>query len=382
MAKIKSKKYQGVYYTDLKNGDRSFYITYRDHEGKQKTVSIGKKSGGITEKFAFNERLKIQNQIQFGDDPNIKVRNKRKLKNVISFDMLATKYFENKALDIEPRSLVDIKSKYKNHIAPYIADMDIETIEKSHIEQIKRDKRKESASDPKKVLAPKTLNMVIYLITSIYNFAIAEKLYKGENIGSKIKNLKVDNERDRYLTLEEIDLLLNEVKHNYTLYTFCILSLITGGRVSTIVNIRKRDIDFKGRKIKLKDIKNNSTYYGFIKEKYFKYLDNTYNKSSIDGSHYLVDIVGDSDLYRIKNIQRQLKPIFDRLFNQGLDSNDLKNRVVTHTLRHTFASQLAIHNTPIFTIQKLMNHKDIKQTLRYAKLQHDSGLEFLNKIDF
>ena len=44
-----------------------------------------------------------------------------------------------------------------------------------------------------------------------------------------------------------------------------------------------------------------------------------------------------------------------------------------HTLRHTFASHLAINGTPIFTIQKLMNHKDIKMTLRYAKLSPDSG---------
>ena len=63
------------------------------------------------------------------------------------------------------------------------------------------------------------------------------------------------------------------------------------------------------------------------------------------------------------------------LFNQEIDVNDRKNRVVFHTLRHTFASHLAINGTPIFTIQKLMNHKDIKMTLRYAKLSPDSGRE-------
>ncbi|MEA3371460.1 MAG: tyrosine-type recombinase/integrase [Campylobacterota bacterium] len=37
-----------------------------------------------------------------------------------------------------------------------------------------------------------------------------------------------------------------------------------------------------------------------------------------------------------------------------------------HSLRHTFASQLAIANVPILQIQKLLNHKDISNTLRYA----------------
>ena len=62
-----------------------------------------------------------------------------------------------------------------------------------------------------------------------------------------------------------------------------------------------------------------------------------------------------------------------KYFNVGLANDDRKNRVVTHTLRHTFASHLAIKGTPIYTIQKLMNHKDIKMTLRYAKLSPDSG---------
>lgn len=39
---------------------------------------------------------------------------------------------------------------------------------------------------------------------------------------------------------------------------------------------------------------------------------------------------------------------------------------------HTFASYLAINGTPIFTIKELMNHKDIEQTMRYAKLSPDS----------
>jgi len=54
--------------------------------------------------------------------------------------------------------------------------------------------------------------------------------------------------------------------------------------------------------------------------------------------------------------------------------------VVIHTLRHTFASQLAINGTPIFTIQKLMNHSNINMTLRYAKLSPDSGRDFVNDL--
>ena len=70
----------------------------------------------------------------------------------------------------------------------------------------------------------------------------------------------------------------------------------------------------------------------------------------------------------------------NKLFNEGLDKKDSKNRVVIHSLRHTFASQLAISGTPIFTIQKLMNHADIKQTMRYAKLAPDSGKDYIQRL--
>jgi site-specific recombinase XerD len=70
----------------------------------------------------------------------------------------------------------------------------------------------------------------------------------------------------------------------------------------------------------------------------------------------------------------------DELFNKGLDKMDSKNRVVIHTFRHTFASHLAINGTPIYTIQKLMNHKDITMTMRYAKLAPDSGKKFVNEL--
>ena len=73
--------------------------------------------------------------------------------------------------------------------------------------------------------------------------------------------------------------------------------------------------------------------------------------------------------------------VADRLFNIGLETNDSKHRVVFHTLRHTFASWLAIEGTPIYTIQKLMGHKDISQTMRYAKLSHDVATEAVRSLE-
>ena len=61
-------------------------------------------------------------------------------------------------------------------------------------------------------------------------------------------------------------------------------------------------------------------------------------------------------------------------------NDDFANRVVIHTLRHTFASHLAIKGTPILTIKKLMNHSDINHTLRYAKLGSNSGKDMVKSF--
>ena len=57
------------------------------------------------------------------------------------------------------------------------------------------------------------------------------------------------------------------------------------------------------------------------------------------------------------------------------------DRVYFHTFRHTFASLLAIKGTPIYTIMKLMDHADINQTIRYAKLSPDSGKDNVFGLD-
>ena len=97
-------------------------------------------------------------------------------------------------------------------------------------------------------------------------------------------------------------------------------------------------------------------------------------------SYYLVNSSAE-ELSR-NSINKVLQPIFDKLFNQGLKVEDSKRRVVIHTLRHTFASQLAIQGTPIYTIMKLMDHADISQTIRYAKLSPAPPVEISCTVSF
>ena len=147
------------------------------------------------------------------------------------------------------------------------------------------------------------------------------------------------------------------------------IALTTGARLSSICTLKKKDISLSSKVINLRDDKNNETYKGFLSTK-------------VEPLLQLEQLQPNDSIFtkQQRTIQRKLQSILNRLFNQELARDDRKNRVVIHTLRHTFASHLAINGTPIFTIQKLMNHKDITHTIRYAKLAPDSGRDMVEGI--
>lgn len=60
-------------------------------------------------------------------------------------------------------------------------------------------------------------------------------------------------------------------------------------------------------------------------------------------------------------------------FNDGI--TDARQKVSFHTLRHTFASWLAIQGTPILAIKELMGHHSLAMTERYSHLIPDMKRE-------
>jgi len=51
---------------------------------------------------------------------------------------------------------------------------------------------------------------------------------------------------------------------------------------------------------------------------------------------------------------------------------DTRQRVVFHSLRHTFASWLVQRGEPLYTVAKLMGHTTLEMTQRYSHLAPDS----------
>ena len=352
---------EGIFYKSIinENGkevDKAYIIRYREND-TDKLKTIGKYSQGIRINYCKQIRNEILMKLRLGEEPPAVA--KKKKKDSTKLDDFAEIYFKEK--EFEVKDIEKIRKSYINHIKPFIGHRAVDEITSDDIKEIQQIKRK--------VLAERTINALIQIIGAIYNVAIQKEIFKGNNpVNKSVKRVNVDNKRERYLTLEEINLLLNEVKHEEYLYIFVQLALQTGGRLGTILSITKKDIKLESNTVQLKDHKNNSTYLGFFNDE-LKYLLQRRIKN-LNANDFIINR-GE------QVIKDRLTKIYNRYFNVGLANDDRKNRVVTHTLRHTFASHLAIKGTPIYTIQKLMNHKDITMTLRYAKLAPDSGKEMV-----
>lgn len=369
MAKfINSKKYEGVQYYIKADGTKSYYVRYKDEENRLKRVKIGDEDDGTTEVYCKNKRIEILNAQNKGEQPPKIVKNHRK--KIITLDDVADKYFSSKD---NSTSTHERLSKYNKHLSPELGKCSITNIKKSHLEEL----QKNIIQDKK--LSEKTANMLIELFSTIFNFGFNAELYEAVNPAKKVKRYKIKNSRERFLRKPEIDELYKEVikydseKNNGgVLELFVKLALTTGARVKGILNIQKRDIDLQNDIIRITDFKRGGIIYSSYVTDTTRLLLESHLKE-LKFNDYVVSFNHDGKQINIRQLQTRLKPILDKLFNEGVDVKDRINRIVIHSLRHTFASQLAIADVSIRKIQELMNHSDIMQTMKYAKVRDDEN---------
>ena len=362
-------KQKGVYYREIQKTtidskgkiktsiiDKIYSVQYKDIDDKWKFKTLGKYSEGIRESYCRTQRDMIMNKVKFGEQPPI-IKKKIK-KEIVTVHDVFKLYKEHKAT--ESKDIVKTEQKYKSNIYKVFGSMDINEVTTDKIASFRK-----TLID--KGRANSTINSNISFIGTLFNFAIEEGIYAKVNPikSKKLKALKIDNVREKYLSLDEIKRLYKAIEDDEVLTLFVKLSLNTGGRLETIYNIKKKDINLQDGTITLYDFKREKTYTSFLSDELKEELE-----EHIKGLTANSRIINTSSS---RIIQRRLKKHLDTLFNVGLAIDDRKNRAVVHTLRHTFASHLAINGVPIFTIKELMNHANIEMTMRYAKLAPDNG---------
>ncbi len=200
---------------------------------------------------------------------------------------------------------------------------------------------------------PATINHELQLLNHAFNIAIREWEWIKENPVSKIKRERVNNLRDRWLTLEEEERLL-EASPEW-LRDIITFAIYTGLRKSEILNLRWKDVDLFRKVIYIGEQKNrgkdtlplNSKALGVLRKKSkvrhinCEYVFHTQNGTKIDPRN------------------------LNRAFYSSLRKAEIKD-LRFHDLRHTFATRLVQAGVDIYTVQKLCRWKTISMAMRYA----------------
>lgn len=355
-------KFIGIYYRKNKAGEKIFYIKGK-LSGKSYLEKIGSSSEGVTAGYASKIRNEKHSISRMGEQSPMYKKPQLTLND--GFDRYLDK-IEGKG------DTRNTKGRYTNHIKPVLGNELMEDITSEDINKFVLRKKKEVSFKTGRTYAPKTINDLVNLISVIYNY---NKI--SPNPAQEIKRDNTNDARERYLNEEEISLLLKTIdehpkmKKKELIKLFTLLALTTGARLTSVLTITNGDI--LDDKIRIKDHKNDSTYYAALHPSVKEIL-----PQGLKSTDYVVG--GSSKQVHRVSINKMLQPRLNELFNEGLDIEDSKRRVVIHTFRHTFGSLLAINGVGIYTIKKLMNHSDIKMTMRYAKLSPDIGFDAVKNL--
>lgn len=375
--RIKSKKYTGVYYRELANGDRAFEFTYKDIEGKKKWVKVGLESHNINEAYTNRKRIETINAIKLnGDEPDF--IKKRKAVKKISLNTVANKYFEEYETRAKANIFKESLYKYKNKIEPYFGKNAVEDITKEAIEKW----LKNFKNDYKQA----SINSYHATFKAVVNYGIKEfkELESFINPLQKISIKDPENERERVLSTNEINHLFDCLIHKPKAYLYVEVALGTGARPQAILHTQKKDFDIANRTLTFPALKKGKRYpVPLIDSLYQKLLDVTKDLSADDYIfHPDNPKTVTTKAISYEGIKRQIQPLMDELFNQGLDSNDRKHRVTLYTFRHTFATHLVKNpNVNILDVKKLMSHSRLQMTERYAKVElHEGTQNALNNL--
>jgi integrase len=206
---------------------------------------------------------------------------------------------------------------------------------------------------------PRTANQAIAIVRALLGFAVQHGLRTG-NPAAAIKAYR-ENKRERFLSEAEIGAAADAITQAESrgIGPFAAaglrLCLFTGARSGEITSIRWDHIDWQRRLIRLPDSKANEPRTIHLSDAAIEVLRNVPHVGPyvIAGRKYGSPF---QSLSRAWHIARNYA---------GLDDVHL------HDFRHSFASIAAGQGLSLYTIGKLLGHKNPKTTARYAHLTRD-----------
>ncbi len=340
---------RGIRRYKQKNGDVSYYV-----DATYKRRRLGPKRTGPTLALAREARIELLSQAAHEETfPELRKRPQR-----IRLTEFIQRYNDEYLKEKASRSWHIEKGRVKR-IQEIMGDPFIDEISVADVEHLLREFRRRKLSNA-------TLNRYRSRLSSMLNQAIKWD-YLEVNPVERVKRFHEEKLGDRYLEPDEYTALLEACEE--PLKSLVILAVNTGMRRNELMTLRWDDVDLSAGLITVRpeisktkegrSIPINEDVRAVLNELQLQQNDCVVPCASFPRRQWVRAV---SDLGWDKTGVRRLR------------------RWRFHDLRHACASMMVAMNVPLYTIAKVLGHKDIKTTQRYAHINKDSMFEAVATI--
>ncbi len=214
----------------------------------------------------------------------------------------------------------------------------------------------------------KTISRKLSSLRTFFKYLVKKEIINN-NPMILISNPKEEKKLPKYLNYGEIEKIL-EIPNKETtlgLRNACILEILysTGIRVSELVNLKIRDIDFYNKKIRVlgKGNKERIVLFGnrceHLLERYIKESRAVLNKKKVE--YLFLNNLG-------QNISvRSIENIIDKIEKEAC----LKFSISPHVFRHTFATHLLDNGADLNSVKELLGHENLNTTAIYTHVSNE-----------
>ncbi len=285
-------------------------------------------------------------------DTSVKRVAEERYSKIVS-EIIDGSYFQKQCGDI---TFEELKEKYvakyqkqrdsstQKHLMPYFGSIKLNEITADMVEDYIMSRAEEGAK-------PATIYQEFSLGRRMFNVARRKWKWVNSNPFSDVTFSELqdmDNARRRYLTVKEETILIGNASPAY-LKDVIIFALHTGCRRGEILASRwKENIDMQRRAITVQASKGGKLKVIPMSETLFKMLSRRSKVRDISGRVFPYEM-------------NAVKDAFERAVEKA-KLEDLH----FHDLRHTFATRPVQSGVDLYTISRLMGHRSIKMTERYA----------------
>jgi integrase len=185
------------------------------------------------------------------------------------------------------------------------------------------------------------------------------------DLNSRVEPIKQAEVKRNFLTIEELNALVKTECHNSLLKTAALFSALTGLRFSDIEKLVWGEIEHingSGYFIQFKQQKTKGVEVMPISEQAYSLL----GERKDPGQRVFEGLTYSS--YHNKHLY------------QWIADAGITKEITFHCFRHTFATLQLSNGTDIYTVSKMLGHRELKTTQIYAKIVDKTKREAADKI--